>query len=53
MVAANVAINKSNVTILDFGASELGHVCPGAFRCLELLECAVTLGVDMKDLHMT
>ncbi|KAG2088827.1 uncharacterized protein F5147DRAFT_587470, partial [Suillus discolor] len=53
MVAANVAINKSNVIILDFGASELGHVCPGAFHCPELLECAVTLGVDMKDLHLT
>lgn len=47
--ASNIAISDSTAIILDFSQSEIGHVCPGADRCPELVEGAAALGVEPTD----
>ncbi|KAG2353373.1 hypothetical protein BDR07DRAFT_1309661 [Suillus spraguei] len=47
--ASNIAISDSTAIILDFSQSEIGHVCPGADRCPELVESAAALGVEPTD----
>ncbi|KAG1793369.1 kinase-like domain-containing protein, partial [Suillus plorans] len=49
LAASNIAISDSTAIILDFGQSEIGHVCPGADLCPELIEGAAALGIDPTD----